>query len=74
MSQTYSTSYIPDSFLRANGIFPFPKIGYTMNSLGNYSSYASEEDIKKQQEEQKQEMIAREKWNKLTEEEKKKYE
>ena len=66
-------SDIPDSFLRTNGIFPLPKLGYTMNSLGNYSSYSSEEDIKKQQEEQKKEMIVREKWNKLTEEEKKKY-
>lgn len=64
---------IPESFLREYGIFPFPKLGYTMNSQGNYSSYASEEDIKKQQEEQKQEMIIREKWNKLNEEEKKKY-
>jgi hypothetical protein len=64
---------IPNSFLKENGIFPCPKLGYTLNSLGNYSSYASEEDIKKQEEEQKQEMILREKWISLSEQEKKKY-
>jgi hypothetical protein len=65
--------HIPDSFLRENGIFPYPKLGYTMNSLGNYSSYASEDDIKKQEEETKKEMLVREKWNKLSDEEKKNY-
>jgi len=66
-------SHIPDSFLRTHGILPFPKLGYTMNSLGDYSSYASQEDIKKQEEEQKKEIIVREKWNNLSDDEKKKY-
>lgn len=65
--------HVPDSFLREHGILPYPKLGYTINSLGNYSSYVSEEDIKKQQEEQKKEILMREKWNKLSNEEKKKY-
>jgi hypothetical protein len=65
--------HIPESFLREHNIFPYPKLGYTMNSLGSYSSYASQEDIKKQEEETKKEILVREKWNKLSEEEKKKY-
>lgn len=63
-------SEIPESFLREHGCL-YPKLGYTMNSLGNYSSYASPEEIKKQQEEAKKEIMIQEKWKNLTKEDKK---
>jgi hypothetical protein len=64
-------SEIPESFLREHGGL-YPKLGYTMNSLGNYSSYASSEEIKIQQEESKKEIMIQEKWKNLSEEDKKK--
>jgi hypothetical protein len=64
---------IPDSFRREQNFNPVPKLGYTANSRGEYSSYVSSEMIETQKKEQEQETKLQELWNALSEEKKKEY-
>ncbi len=64
---------IPDSFCREQNFNPIPKLGYTTNSRGEYSSYISSEILKTQKKEQEEENRFQELWSSLSEEKKKEY-
>jgi hypothetical protein len=64
---------IPDSFRREQNFNPVPKLGYTTNSRGEYSSYVSSEMVETQKKEQDEENRLRELWSSLSEEKKKEY-
>jgi hypothetical protein len=64
---------IPDSFRREQNFNPVPKLSYTTNSRGEYSSYISSEMIETQKKEQEDEKRLQELWNALSEEKKKEY-
>lgn len=66
---------IPESFRKEYNYsyMPVPKLGYTQNSRGEYSSYVSSEMLETQKKEQEQETALRNAWNSLPEEKKKEY-
>jgi hypothetical protein len=64
---------IPDSFRREQNFNPVPKLGYTQNSRGEYSSYISSEMVETQKKEIEEEKRLQDLWNTLSEEKKKEY-